>query len=152
MTTATPLSTLDQITARVDASMKSAGMCSMLLSLPPDEGRTALAKKEADRAQEAAGNALEMLQAEGAQLTPLTAAGDIPLYKLNTEASRALLAALESAVKLAEVVDAERGFTNPEAARLHPSDTLGVDLAEHINQIRARVSMEVHGAAGKGLE
>lgn len=44
------------------------------------------------------------------------------------------------------------GYSNPESARFHPSDTLGVDLAEHINQIRARVSLEVHGATGKGLE
>lgn len=52
---------------------------------------------------------------------------------------------------------AERRYSNPESARLHPSDacasdTLGVDLAEHINQIRARVYLEVHSATGKGLE
>lgn len=46
----------------------------------------------------------------------------------------------------------KEGFKNPESARRAPSDTLGVDLAEHINQIRARVYLECHGATGKGLE
>ena len=155
------MNTLDQIAARVDASMKASLMCSMLLSLPPDEGRTALAKKEADRASEAAGNALETLQAEGATISPIPATGGVPLDKLDTPANRALLACLDQAVQLAESVDAERGYSNPESHRLAPSDCLGVDLAEHIGQIRARVYLECHGANsvfacekhdGKGLE
>jgi hypothetical protein len=147
-----PLSRLDQIAARVDAAMKSALVCSMLLALPPDEGRTAHAKKEADKAKEAAGNALALLSREGARPAHLPAPKDIPLELLDTPENRELLAALDAVVALAEKVDAQRGRSLPESARLHPDDTLGVDLAEDLNQIRARVYMEVHGATGKGLE
>ncbi|MBC7805321.1 MAG: hypothetical protein H7145_04150, partial [Akkermansiaceae bacterium] len=98
MKTATPLSTLDQIASRVDAAMKAALTCPMLLPLPPDEGRMAQAKKEADRAREAAGNALEMLTAEGATLSPMPVTGGvsagkptIPLDKLDTPGFRALV-------------------------------------------------------------
>lgn len=50
-----------------------------------------------------------------------------------------------------------RGNSLGDSQRLSPSDTLGIDLAGHINacasnQIRARVYLEVHGATGKGLE
>lgn len=154
MTTITdpPLNRLDQIAGRVDSAMKSALTCSMLLSLPPDEGRTAQAKKEADRAKESAGNALGMLQREGARPAALPAPKDIPLELLDTPENRELLAALDAVVALAEKVDAQRGRSLPEAARLHPDDTRGIDLAEDLNQIRARVYMEVHGATGKGLE
>lgn len=152
MKTATPTSTLDQIASRVDGAMKSALVCSMLLDLPADEGRTAQAKREADKAKEAAGNALSMLTQEGARISPLPVSGGIPLALLDTPANRELLAALETAVRLAEVVDKERGLSLPESARLHPGDSLGVDLAEEIAQIAARVRLEVHGATGKGLE
>lgn len=146
-------SRLDQIAIRVDTACKAALLAAALVRRPSRRSEDLdMARDAATEAGYAASHALEMLQAEGAQLSPVAVAGDIPLDKLDTPASRALLAALESAVKLAEVVDAERGFANPESARLHPSDTLGVDLAETINQIRARVSLEVYGATGKGLE
>ena len=148
----TPLNRLDQISGRVDAAMKSALICSTLLSLPPDEGRYAQAKKEADRAKEAAGNALGLLQREGARPADLPAPKDIPLELLDTPENRALLAALDTVVALAEKVDAQRGRSLPESARLNPDDTRGIDLAEDLNQIRARVYLEVHGATGKGLE
>lgn len=77
-----------------------------------------------------------------------------PINTLDQFAARVYIAQIATipCSMLPEVVDAECGHSKPESARLHHSDTLGVDFAEHINQVRARVSLGVHGANEKGLE
>lgn len=151
--TITP-ATLDAIATRVDAAIKAALLAHMAVRRPthrPEDLKYAQDQAmEAVNASKAAGAILQQLGARPTTL-PATPEG-IPIHLLDTPNVRALLAALDAAVAAAELVDAERGLSNPESMRLGPSDTLVVDLAEDINQIRARVYLEVHGATGKGLE
>jgi hypothetical protein len=58
--------------------------------------------------------------------------------------------ALESARNPAELVNAERGFSNPGSSRLAPSDTLGADLTEYINRIAHGCTWKFTARPGKG--
>lgn len=151
----TDMRQLDRIAGYVDTAMKDALVAAALIRRPTRHAEDLqFAETKAMNATNAAKIALDLLQEEGARpdTIPLPPTIGVPLDKLDTPANRALLAALESVVQLAEKVDAERGLSVDEADRLGPNDTLGIDLAEQINQIRARVSLEIHGPKGKGLE
>lgn len=95
------------------------------------------------------GEAISGLQAQGIRPEEMPEPEEIPLHLLGSPNNRRLLAILEEAQLAAERVDAERGRVLPDHVPLQPGESRGTDLAEAISYLRLRVSLEVHGPAGR---
>lgn len=96
-----------------------------------------LALREADAAR----NALASMGATPPP--PLDLATAIPLDQLDTEDTRALLVGLGALLPIAERIDAARGRSLPEPV----GGSAGVDLAEDLAQMIARLELEIYGPA-----
>jgi hypothetical protein len=98
---------------------------------------------EALRAAESAQQAL--VYALGAQNPGLRVARDsLRLDQLDTPATRELLASLQETVRLAQAVDAERGWVD--------EDGYGIGWAETVGALELVLRREVMGAEGAGRE
>lgn len=71
------------------------------------------------------------------------------LANLDTRAARFLLLHLESALRAAEAVDAERGNALPAELPLQPGESRGTDYAEAVSNLLLRLRREVEGAKGR---
>ncbi len=100
-----------------------------------------------DRATDEARAVVAALQAAGARdpakasITP----APIPLHHLNTPDVRALLAGLEALLPVAERIDAARGRTLERVV----AGPAGLDLAEALSQLIARLQLEIHGPSDR---
>jgi hypothetical protein len=115
------------------------------------KGRTLTA--EAEQALTVAGDevaaAIQGMQGQGIQPDALPDPEPLSIDQLDTSDTRLLLRLLEQAQEVAERVDASRGRVLPPYVPLQPGESQGTDLAEAISYLRLRVSLEVHGPAGR---
>ena len=81
------------------------------------------------------------LQAAGVTLRDAPAPDPIPLRQLDTPDTRTLLAGVEALLPIAERIDAARG----RALDRPVAGSAGLDLAEELAQLAARLQLEIHG-------
>ena len=81
------------------------------------------------------------LHAAGVTLRDAPAPDPIPLRQLDTPDTRTLLAGVEALLPIAERIDAARG----RALDRPVAGSAGLDLAEELAQLAARLQLEIHG-------
>ena len=155
---------LDRAALHIRRAQIAAGMAQAIAISRPETAR-----EQAGRASDAAGRALAVLcdglgatcpsidDAEGDSDTQtpsgetLDLRGLDALDRLDTPETRALLAALEAALPVAEAVDEQRGNVLPGRIETPPGETRGIDLAESVGELVLRLRRELFGL-GSGRE
>ena len=94
----------------------------------------------------AARSCVGALQQLGATFPNMPAPQPVPLHLLDTPDTRELLERLQAALPVAERIDAARGRSLDKA---FPGDAKGLDLADALASLIARLTTEVHGMKGR---
>lgn len=136
----------DVLASRLHRAMRAARLAQLYGSQGDATGAELEARKAGDETQAALKTVLD----RGGKVDTLPEPQDdlSVLMVLDSPNSRELLAGLKALLPVAERVDAERGRSLDEVV----GGSAGLDLAEDLAQMIARISMEIHGVTGKGLE
>ena len=131
---------LTRAATHAHAALKAAGLTAVMAKR---EG-AAQTIPWAESARESARAALGELLAAGAEVPDQAPdPAPIPLHQLDTPDVRALAAGLRELLPIAERIDAARGRALPEVV----GGSAGLDLAEDLAQMVARLELEAYGPA-----
>lgn len=137
-----PAGELDRLQTHAIAAMRAGGRAWHAAREAGSLEGEALAKEARENARAIVGG-LQRLGAHESDQAAAALAHPIPFLKLDTPSVRELLAGLEALLPVAERVDAERGRSLPEVV----GGSAGLDLAEDLAQLIARLSLELYGPA-----
>lgn len=133
----------DVLASRLHRAMRAA----RLAQLYGSQGNATGAEQEARKAGDETQAALKTVLDRGGKVDTLPEPQDdlSVLFVLDSPNSRTLLDGLKSLLPIAERVDAERGRSLPEVV----GGSAGVDLAEDLAQLIARLELELYGPSDR---
>lgn len=135
-----PQGTLDSLQTHAVAALESSMVSQALHARSGNPKGEEMARSATENVRAMVG-ILHQLGAHEDQQAAAALAHPIPFHALDTPDVRQLLAGLEALLPVAERVDAARG----RAGEVVIGGSAGLDLAEDMAQLIARISLEVHG-------
>jgi len=137
-----PAGELDRLQTHAIAALRAAQHAELMARRAGEGTVESMADEAAENARAIVGS-LQRLGAHESEQAAAALAHPIPFLKLDTPNVRELLAGLKALLPVAERVDAERGRSLPEVV----GGSAGMDLAENLAQLIARLSLELYGPA-----